>query len=814
MMKGGAYHDMFIPLRMIEALVGELRKRKVLIDRACANSSVIRSSDDNSINHNPWLKYKWNQAPEFLSSDIYLFPVITWCSILVAQTESRLLAYSFNDGLKIEKGDVIPVFAATTNTNTQPSLQSSERENADGFLEMMVNAHKQALAIIDACQFSTLSPHTTVATAAKGLNDITFQDSSQISVASGSLAGVDSVNSDIQDAIASSQQQLPLAFDMTIEQQVKDSVDMTIAKDEANSMQLLLLMNTCTDPVNLTVSNAALKVLKNHGIDVDPNTAQFAVVQSSVASTVSSQSPNKKGKKSRGGKGSIDLSSPKGGSAAPASPAKASPKVSRATSANPTGSSAITSPQGQSGKSSPKHFKALATAVAAFTSISTAGENISTPPEPVLPPYVPNQLDKISSRSELMPYIEKFGRDEVAAYIQWSIANMSGGLSLGTFGQSMASAQELLTFVEHEKSQLVSSNDETPLVPPASPSHPTTPSAKTRAAAAALQERILPRTQEFLREVRGRLSEIDSKLSLQLHAGYTEVYFKVYGNEPILDPNDQQHAANSLLDDDGDAAANGSQGEDSNQNNKIPTMTIIMNKFAKIDPFPIGLLESHVIIVMLLMKLSSQLGMKQEVETHINHYERMSTLLYYRKPYSLDAQVYYALSFRWRLDLLEWLTDKHLFDLHADDHQRHQLYFSQFLPIAKKYYLAAKKIGSRRNIKNHDGINSSGGGDNNSSSSSNGDYHILKDAIKRLINVYLVIHRDSASPNGGSDHRSTGSNSILSAQSVTMEDLMYFGKESIDYYEESDLDWVRKYGKLRAMQYMAEMKEVSRKCVL
>ncbi len=774
MLKGSSYHDLFVPLRMIESLVGDLRKRKVLIDRACISASLMPTEKNyNFAQHNPFLKCNWNEFPDFLAADIYFFPVIAWSTILVAQTESRLLSYQFDTGLHIERGDIVPT-PLFTNKQLQSSVTGSGGGNgslndgSDRFLETIGNVHKQTLAIIDACQFSTLSsPMSNVVGggAPPPPSEIIFQDSSQLSVASGSLGGGPSVNSDIQDAIATSQLRLPVTADMSIDAQAKDSIDVTIVKDQVNSMQLFLSMSSFNDPVNATVSNSALNVLKNHNIDIDPNTGKFA-----VPAAQSPKAGKRGGKKSRGGtKNSIDAS-PKPGTAnpPPSTPGKPSPKISRATSANPgVGIDPKPgSPLPSSGVSSPKPFHAAATAVMFSLAAATA---TPAPVAPVIPPYVPNKVDKLSSRSDLMPYIEKFGRDEVSAFIQWSIANMNGGLSLGFLGQSLASAQELMAFVDHEKSMMIQVGD---AIDTSATSGPSTPSAKV---AAVQLEKIIPRSEDFLREVRHRLAEIDTKLSLQLHAGFTEIYFKVYGNDPILNPHDH---ASGILEEDGQEGGEG--GDEASNASKMHDD--LVNKFAKIDPFPVGLLEAHIVVVMLLMKLSCQLAMKQEVETHINHFDRMSTLLYYRKPYSMEAKVYYALTFRWKMDFLEWLTDKHIFSSH-NEHDRRMLYFEKFLPLAKKYNAAAKALGS------------------------SGDYHIQKDALKRLINVYLVIHRDSSS-----DHHSASTHSILSHHSVTMDDLLHFGKESIEYYEETDMDWVRKYGKLRAMQCMNEIKELSRKC--
>ena len=144
--------------------------------------------------------------------------------------------------------------------------------------------------------------------------------------------------------------------------------------------------------------------------------------------------------------------------------------------------------------------------------------------------YVSTYHDSVSIRSEIMPLPAKLGRDEVSLWIEWCIS-ASGGLGMGVFGSSFGmpvnKAQLQKEMAEKAAADLASQTGGSSIA--GDESVTTAASAKSKTEAAfksldasytigsssafpALKAAARP-TDAFLKEVRGRLSEIEGMMS-------------------------------------------------------------------------------------------------------------------------------------------------------------------------------------------------------------------------------------------------------------------------------------------------------------
>jgi hypothetical protein len=438
-----------------------------------------------------------------------------------------------------------------------------------------------------------------------------------------------------------------------------DPPDIALAADAALSVRLLSALYN-NDYTTNKVSQAALQILQQNKIDIDPATAKFVDPNAPPLLTTSEMSPKRSSsRKSRKGRRNTETED------VPIDSTNTSSKSNRSSRPN------------------------------------TAAAKVFGPP------YLPTDMDKHSITMESILIHDSLGRDSVAAYIQWAIANIHC-ISSGCLGASIANTDDLAYFSE-----------------PGRPS-------------------IRP-SDEFLIELRTRLQEIDSKLQLSLHANYTDTYFQLYGKEDL-------------------------ESMDSTKVEDLLDSTVFY------EPFPHGHVEQHIVIVFLLLKLSAQLKMKQETNSHVFHFTRMSLFLLKRKPFHYIAKSYYALSFKFRMDMLEWNTDAVVFNSERDSVM---WFFQKLLPLAKQYVQTTRTLD---------------------------DVHLKKDALKKLINTYLAIHRDFL-------NNVSAASSVLTGTALTMDDLLQHNDQSIEYFEKEDVDWVKKFGKLRAQQCMQELKILSRQTI-
>jgi hypothetical protein len=120
-----------IPLQMISLLFNSLRARKLEIDKNQANS--------------PFEHLSWNQMPVFLSSEVYMFPLILWTSMLLSEVQQEFSRFPFPSAIRVESGRVIKM-----SRDKSIDIESEESQ----FFQHLCDTYDRGVAILKTCQFS------------------------------------------------------------------------------------------------------------------------------------------------------------------------------------------------------------------------------------------------------------------------------------------------------------------------------------------------------------------------------------------------------------------------------------------------------------------------------------------------------------------------------------------------------------------------------------------------------------------------------------------------------------------------------------
>lgn len=357
--------------------------------------------------------------------------------------------------------------------------------------------------------------------------------------------------------------------------------------------------------------------------------------------------------------------------------------------------------------------------------------------------YHPKDKDRLSIRSEISPNRDVFGRDEVAAWIHWSLAGC-GGVSLGFMGTAVASAEEIQHYLENLYNP--------PAVATMSTKVGSVASMNSNSNSHSNNPYFI--SDAFLTEVRNRLIEVDTRLSMGI-----ELDEKNGGGDfDDEDNNDDSHSSSSN---------NGQQ------------------------------IESRVMILFVLIKVTAQLKLKKEVALSLTQLEKSVKILLDRYPVSCkECLLYDALAKRMRLDYEQWLMP----EMMSNDEKLDYLVMA-ILPCAKKYY------GTVRSMLPQE-----------SSGKMTGVLYLLKDAVKKLTNLYISIgnipvgggnnesesrqQQQAKSPSKGrgssAKEKTQPPQVTIAAKPATIEELAAMSTEEIDRVETQDASWVQRYGKLRA----------------
>lgn len=681
------------PIKMMEAFVHHLRRRKVRVDKSQLPNA--RNAEDN-----PYHNIPYNSHPEFIPYDIYMYPVLAWSQLLVAESENQLLAYSFDHTLtKVQQGEVVtnplPHSEDEDGVEEVASLSSMQKalttsESSKQHVEELHRLVQRALSVIEACRFVNQVHSNSIAELENPSIHQQVQYEEDIEQALQSLSVLDYNANPTTTSTNIAGESTASATSNT---SAIEAVDVSLMKDQVRNFKSYLDLDN-TEFVNKNVSFAALKILKNHNIDLNPVTGKLMEVDLNPtrASTTAKGGSRKNKKKST---------------------------ASRASTATTDGlGDALTAAQ--------KAVDAMGLPIAEAANASIAENNIVQ--------YKASTQDKVSLRSDFNPLVEYFGRDEISGYIEWSVANI-GGISFGFLGTSVGGSEDVISYIESGLPPKQDDDEDE-----AKDGHKGGPRTPKPPPVSFIQNAP---SKEFLQEVRQRLVDIDQKSAALLQHRYPLAYTSIYVMSPT---------------------SGGEKGGDNDLEG--PTFPV--------ESYPGRALEHHCIVLLLLIKISTQLHCKAETGLHLQHFYNMASYLYKLRAFVTEATIYMAFAHRYTMEYAEWCADAMLSEREYVDYA-----YRKMFPHAKKYYQLTKTIG---------------------------DLQVRKDALKKLINMYTLIGRTIS--NVGNDSSSVVS-SVMSVTSTNMADLMKFDDASIAHYEDHDPDWVKKYGKLRALQFMKEMKSLS-----
>eukprot|EP01038_Epipyxis_sp_PR26KG_P006608 gene6608-9075_t len=185
--------------------------------------------------------------------------------------------------------------------------------------------------------------------------------------------------------------------------------------------------------------------------------------------------------------------------------------------------------------------------------------------------------------------------------------------------------------------------------------------------------------------------------------------------------------------------------------------------------FSSSVLEKRILILILLIKVTSQCNEKIETGLFINQLE-VSVMAFKKKIVCEDSLFYVSLFYKLKFEYLEWSYSP----LMSNEESLHHL-VTVNLPCCKMYYNSTEILSYNLSMK--------------------------RDSLKKLINLYIQI---SKIPIDSKDRVNVGISSMeLKNEFNRLNDIV------VEMHETSDPEWVRKYGKFRALKLMGIMKELS-----
>lgn len=187
-----------------------------------------------------------------------------------------------------------------------------------------------------------------------------------------------------------------------------------------------------------------------------------------------------------------------------------------------------------------------------------------------------------------------------------------------------------------------------------------------------------------------------------------------------------------------------------------------------------------IVFVSALCKLSAYLENYSDLAMYISEYTALSEIL--------NDYTHLALSHRYQLDFEEFdfqSENQHM----GNENRRTMPELTKSLKIAKKYV-------------HYSGYTN--------------DFHLKRDALKKLMNMYLEIYSIADTIKGKHNHTLSSRANHLhmkdSANEAIMEELSNLSIEAVDAKEIADPNWLMKVSKMRAKVIMHRIKELSSVC--
>ncbi len=367
--------------------------------------------------------------------------------------------------------------------------------------------------------------------------------------------------------------------------------------------------------------------------------------------------------------------------------------------------------------------------------------------------YVSTYHDPLSIRAELMPLVSRSGSDDVSLWVEWCLSS-SGGLGMGIFGTSF-----------------------------------TMPINKAQ-----LQKEMADKAAAELASVGGGSSIAgtdDGTASLVSAAGKNDNLFK------SLDP----------------TFTIGSKTAFPALQNTKPTDAFLKEVRARLTEVE-GVLsakfdqseslyrprdkELRILINICLARVTAQLNQKRDCELAVDMIEELAKDLHHRTQNKFDGH-YVTLASRWRLELEESKIPSAL------SSEAHSAKLMELLVYAKEYVNTAERCSNNEvfNLQK----NKEFGVDFTTS------MLLMRDAYKKCINIFLDLSSIPEPQEGGKGKG--GGNKLPRAAPVekgTLEMLNLYTPDEIEEKEENgDIDWFKKFGKVRAQQLFMKLKALKEK---
>lgn len=249
----------FQALKTMQRFVNKLRQRR-------------KKFDQDKID--PYLKVAYDEDPDFVHHDYYMYPVVLWTSILESFAENSILLTSFNLGIKIESGEVIV-----------------NNETYQNDFDKLQKLFFRSLIVIDACYIN--SSHFSDE---NDLDEKFFDESIQLKVENLNIINNNELEI-IDPSMKASNELIEQSQELTItnctQHLPNDIVDMSIQKEAMKNISSLTSMLNSDSFVNTEVSYSAIKVLKSFGIELNPVNAQITISSPSKAKRKTAKNSSK-----------------------------------------------------------------------------------------------------------------------------------------------------------------------------------------------------------------------------------------------------------------------------------------------------------------------------------------------------------------------------------------------------------------------------------------------------------------------------------------------------------------------------------------
>lgn len=398
----------------------------------------------------PYLQLPFNQHPDFMAFDSFMYPVVVLCTMLSSAAETALLTAQFSAGLRVETGclhtglDVkgldkaihalkerfrravvaiersfpraviaaTPVLMVPLRRSSIMSIAgTSAKSTASAALGRSAPAEAafaggDSLALNKSMSIDQLPQQPAAAAAAAASLDANPYDSSFVARAQAGTKGMfafGQYSTAYSSAVDASTAGAGSQFSDKVPPET-DIPDLSVVKDHAIGYGLLSEMKKADIPTEPIASSALIRLRDEYGVEVVQETGLIKEVQLQLPPLIKE----------------VEV---------PAQVVAASEKKRTRKSKDETKTAAAAA-------------AAAAAAEAAAAAANTVDDVDKDDPSGVENyKYVPAKHDLGTIHAEILPLLDHFGRNEISAWIQWAVSTC-GGASMAILGQNCSNPRE------------------------------------------------------------------------------------------------------------------------------------------------------------------------------------------------------------------------------------------------------------------------------------------------------------------------------------------------------------------------------------